>query len=787
VNRPRISARGIVLAYVLVAGAWIAFSDRMAAILVRNPDALATVSTLKGWAFVAVSGALLAALLVAHDAERARTEQQLIRRNRVLRTLSVANQALVRAPDEQALRQAFCNALVAEGAFLGAWVGYAEDDAAGTIRPVSWAGPLGDYLKTLSLTSRDEPQGRGPTGTAVRERRTIVSGNVATDPAMAPWLAQARALGYASSAAVPLISDGAVIGALNLYAAEPNAFGPEELALLEELAADLSYGIRAMQTRAAAARIEAERRRLATAVEQSDDAVVITDLAANIEYVNPAFERVSGYTRAEVLGQNPRILQSGVQGAAFYAAMWEALTAGRTFRSDMVNRRKDGTHFTEAATISPIFDQSGTPAGYVALKRDVTAQRAAEARAVEAAREQTSIAAALSSVRPGTSPEETADALCLQIARLPGTAVAALLAFDPNGHAIPLGAFSADGARLERRRLSRDRTRHLRERSEAGPWIEGWTAPAGSPSSRAFRALGIRALAYVPLVVDGQVRGVLEAGSADPDAPDRLALRLPALVEFAGIAAAVLGASLVERAASAEVRKRITDILARRAFRPVFQPIVDLDRGVPIGFEALTRFADGTPPDQQFRAADSVGLRLRLEAATLRAALQAAPGLPEAAWLSVNVSPAFVLAGEPLRTILRETERPLVLEVTEEERIADYPAFRAALATLGSGLRLAVDDAGAGFASLRHISELRPALVKVDRALVAAIDGDPVRQALLAGLRHFADATGCILVAEGIETDGELAALRTLGVQFGQGYLLGRPAPLGSETKPTDG
>jgi EAL domain-containing protein (putative c-di-GMP-specific phosphodiesterase class I) len=178
---------------------------------------------------------------------------------------------------------------------------------------------------------------------------------------------------------------------------------------------------------------------------------------------------------------------------------------------------------------------------------------------------------------------------------------------------------------------------------------------------------------------------------------------------------------------------------------------------------------------------------LRLEAATLRAALRAASGLPPAAWLSVNASPAFVLAGEPLRTILRKTMRPLVLEVTEEEAIADYPAFRAALAALGSNLRLAVDDAGAGFASLRHISELRPALVKVDRALVAAIDGDPVRQALLAGLRHFADATGCILVAEGIETDGELAALRTLGVQFGQGYLLGRPAPLGSETKPTDG
>jgi EAL domain-containing protein (putative c-di-GMP-specific phosphodiesterase class I) len=120
----------------------------------------------------------------------------------------------------------------------------------------------------------------------------------------------------------------------------------------------------------------------------------------------------------------------------------------------------------------------------------------------------------------------------------------------------------------------------------------------------------------------------------------------------------------------------------------------------------------------------------------------------------------------------------VICEITEHVAIEDYPAIRSALERL-AGIRVAVDDAGAGFASFRHILELRPSFVKLDRSLVAGIDGDPVRQALIAGMRHFALAAGCFLVAEGIETEAELATLRELEVPLGQGYLLGRAEPVG--------
>ncbi len=715
---------------------------------------------------------------VARDVtEQRRIETALARVNRVQRTLSAANAALVRADEELSLLEAICRAVIDEGGFRFAWVGYCEDDEAGTIRPVAHAGHEEGYLDEIAVSWHDNDSGRGPTGVAARERRPTVSREIAADPAMAPWVEAALARGYASSAAFPLGRDEAVFGVLTIYAAEPDTFGPEEVALLEELAADLSYGVDALRTRAVGAAAEAARRRLVTAIEQSAESIVITDAAARIEYVNPTFERVTGFTAAEVLGQNPRLLQSGHQTRAFYEAMWQTLTSGQPWAGDVVNRRKDGSLYTEAAVISPIRDGAGTTTSYVAVQREVTREREAEAREQVRARERTQIAEALATLHPQATPEETADAVCQQIVQLPEARSAVFLAFDPDGRATPLGAAAADRRVLERQRLSGARTEHLRSRAVQGPWVESWEASRGQPFSRTFQAIGIRALAYAPVRIEQVVVGLLEVGSAGDDASDRLTERLPALVEFASIASAVLGPSISSRAQLSRSRERIQAIIDEVAFHPVFQPIVDLATLAVIGYEALTRFDDGMQPDAQFGAAAAVGLGVELEVAALRAALTAASALPAAPWLNVNASPAVVLAGEPLRSLVAGYPGQLVLEVTEHAVINDYAAFREAVTALGPNLQIAVDDAGAGFASLRHIVELRPHIVKIDRSLVAGIDADPARQALLAGLRHFADSQGCSLIAEGIETEAELATLVALDVRSGQGYLLGRPLP----------
>jgi EAL domain-containing protein (putative c-di-GMP-specific phosphodiesterase class I) len=191
----------------------------------------------------------------------------------------------------------------------------------------------------------------------------------------------------------------------------------------------------------------------------------------------------------------------------------------------------------------------------------------------------------------------------------------------------------------------------------------------------------------------------------------------------------------------------------------------------------LTRFADGVRPDIRFAEASTLGLGPTLQRVTLSAAIQAASSLPANVALSVNLSADVLLLEPTLPKIVASTERRLIVEITEHERIDDYAAVRTALARLGPDVRLAIDDAGSGYASLRHIFALQPAFVKLDIEWIHGIDRDPVRRALVSGLVYFATETGCELIAEGIETEDELEAVRELGIELGQGYLLGRPAP----------
>ncbi len=790
-KRPRLSARGIVIAYALVAAAWIAFSDRVATALVQSQDALATISTVKGWGFVFVTSALLAIMLADFSAERARrtdeleievaererAEAHLERLNWVLRTLGLANQALVHTLDEPALLQAFCSVIVEQGAFVGAWVGYRADDPAGAIRPVAWAGPLEGYLRDISLSWQDPDRGsEGPCGTSIREGRTVLSTDVALDATLT-LRGEMLERGFRSVVALPLKIDDVAIGALVIYAGDSKAFGPDEIELLEELASDLAYGVGTIRARVAAAETVAERRRLAVAVEQTADAVVITDTSGRIEYVNPAFEKASGYTRGEVLGQNPRMLKSGEHGPGFYAAMWAALSSGTSFVGNLTNRRKDGSLFQEEAVISPIRDEAGAITSYVAVKRDVTRERALEAAHAQMTRDRAMITGTLADVPVLPTAAATAEAICRQVVGLSGVATASLAYFTLEGPAMPLAFLRADGVPVRLRRIPYQRSRTLRERAEEGPWVEAWVRRPWHPYDRLHQELATKALAYAPVRQGGRLIGLMTVTSAEPGAVAQLTESLPALLEFAGFAGALVGPAVADLTEVGLVRGRIAEMIRLGAFSPVYQPIVDLATGAHAGYEALTRFSSGIAPDLVFADTRAAGLEADLELATLAAAISAAAGLPPAAWLSLNVSPNLVATNRQLAGLLRGSNRPVVLEVTEHVPVADYAVLRAAISRLNPVVRIAVDDAGAGVANFGHIVELRPAFVKLDMRLVRGIDLDRTRQALVLGLLHFASESASQTIAEGVETEEELATLRELGVPFAQGYLLARPAP----------
>jgi EAL domain-containing protein (putative c-di-GMP-specific phosphodiesterase class I) len=211
----------------------------------------------------------------------------------------------------------------------------------------------------------------------------------------------------------------------------------------------------------------------------------------------------------------------------------------------------------------------------------------------------------------------------------------------------------------------------------------------------------------------------------------------------------------------------------------VFQPIVDLAAARVAGYEALSRFPGTATPDVWFAAADDAGLGAELEALAIIKALDAAAELPPDTFLTVNVSP-HLLGSERVQEALgrRRDLHRIVIELTEHTPVDDLAALQTQTQALRKrGALIALDDAGSGYSGLQQMATVRPQIVKLDRALVADADADPVRMALAEMLGEFAGRIDAWLLAEGLETAAELAAFARLGVPLAQGWLLGRPAP----------
>lgn len=227
-----------------------------------------------------------------------------------------------------------------------------------------------------------------------------------------------------------------------------------------------------------------------------------------------------------------------------------------------------------------------------------------------------------------------------------------------------------------------------------------------------------------------------------------------------------------------EQRRRLDAAISGHDVQMALQPLVSLVSGKVAGVEALARFDDGRAPDQWFREAYECGRGRELDELTFTTALHLFAQLPESVYLSVNASPDL-LVDPAFCERLASSDLPLhrlVIEITEHARVPDYAALNATLGSLRSrGVRFAIDDTGAGYASLNHVLQLRPDIIKLDRALILDLEDDPARRSLVTALVLLALEIGASVTGEGVETADQLQALSTLGVDHAQGYLLSRP------------
>jgi len=534
------------------------------------------------------------------------------------------------------------------------------------------------------------------------------------------------------------------------------------------------------ESKASAEALRASEERFRQFFEKIPDYVYMVSTDRRLLDANPAALAALGYAHDELVGLLIETIYAP-ESRGRMGELFERWTdTGPITNEEQAIITRAGERRTVLLSASMVRDAAGRPLYFLGVQRDVTELRTAEAELALEARVRGVLAESLRNIPEEASLEQAAQAICDDLVKLPFVDLASVDVFLGSSDVQVLGHSSPPGYPVKAGdHLPPHRAAIVREQVAKGPWA-GYPTPDPDQSEwmARGRAAGLKALAFGPIVRREQVVGALVIGTFDEGFARTLVEKMPAIVSFSTASSTLLAERMHHMRGRAELCAAIDATLAGAAFHPVFQPIVDLESGEVVGYEALTRFDSGQRPDLCFADAWSVGLGPELELATLAAAVDAARRLAPGVWLDLNVSPRLLADPERLRAVLWTADRPLVLEITEHEIIADYDVVREAIRALGRDIRLAVDDAGAGVANFGHIIDLRPDFVKLDISLVRRVNANLGRQAMVVGMRHFSRTAGCRLIAEGVETAEEARTLTALGVEFGQGYLFGYPEPV---------
>jgi len=699
-------------------------------------------------------------------------------------TLSAGSRALIRADDEIRLLHEMCEIATGEGGYALAWYARRVDDDARSVVKLASSAQHRQYLDEIEVSWDEGPHGQGPVGRSLRLNETIVSSDFRSDASFTPWLRAALNHGLRTAVALPVRVGTEVDGALLVYASEADAFDQFAVSVLENLAAELGYGLNRLREQARLLQALHDQKLLSSAIEQAAETVLILDPSYTIIYANPSTARTSGYRLDEIIGRRPAMFGAGVSPPEYFDDIAATLARGEAWRGTFVNRRKDGEIYEEDTTISPIHDEDGQLVAYVEVKSDLTTERQLESDLSRTQADRSSFVEVMHAVRSATTVHATAYLFCEAAIQLPGIDLASVLLLQDDAKLLPISVSGTEFWDVNEERTL-NAAPELLHRLADGPLLVSTNPATWNSNVELAEQLsrdGFLALVYSAIRWEGSVIGILGLATKSPESVAHMSKRLGYFEEIAAYAGTLIGAQAKSFERRSVVRSHIRDVIDRRSFRPYFQPVIDLKSGDVVGYEALTRFDDGTPPDQKILEAHSVGFGPELEAVIATAALRAADDLPPEVFLSVNFSPDTLLDGHA-KAVVAGVQRPVVIEITEHAPIENYAAIRRAMSKL-KGCVLAVDDAGAGYTSLSHILELQPRYVKLDITLVHDIDTNAARQAMVAGMCHFALQSKTILVAEGVESQAEAEMLRRLGVSLAEGSMLaqgfhfGRPAPI---------
>ncbi|MBI4996734.1 MAG: EAL domain-containing protein [Rhodocyclales bacterium] len=736
--------------------------------------------------------------------QRKLAQDELLRLNRTLTMLSACNQALVRAKDEQELLDTISSRMVELGGYLGVWVGYAEHDEDRSVRPATLSGiPDNAFAASLTQVSwADTETGRCPTGTAIRTGEVVVAYDLRTDPCFAPWRETAFRFEMNAAVALPLKAGDEVLGAISLYARAADAFDDQEIALLQELADDLAYGIKALREAAVRRRMEQELLLGRHAIDSSNDGIMITDSSLQdrpLIYVNSAFERITGYTSAEALGRNARFLLAGDMEQVGMEELRCALREQRTAKVVLRNYRKDGSLFWNELSLAPVHDEAGQVRHFVSIINDITERKDYEG--------QLEYQAGHDALTRLANRNLLADRLEQAIARAKRykSMVAVMLldldrfklVNDGLGHDVGDALLSIIAQRLTACVRSIDTVARLGGDEFVVVMTELDSELDVAPTAR--KLLG---LVSQPMTI--AEREIVATASLGIALYPKDAEHASALLRNADVAmyrakelgrnsmqfyTAALNASTLARL---ELDTALRRALERDEFVLYYQPKVELQRGQVIGAEALIRWHHPqlgmVAPGDFIPIAEETGLigpigEWALDHAVAQLKAWQGEGLPNVC-LAVNLS-ARQFQQENLAKVVAQALRLhdidaqyLELEVTESAVMQDPAKTVDTLRELKRiGVHLALDDFGTGYSSLNYLKRFPIDSLKIDQSFVRDITTDPDDAAIALTVITLAHSLKLRVVAEGVETEAQLSILRRHRCDEIQGYYFSRPLP----------
>jgi len=728
---------------------------------------------------------------------RKRAEEKFASLNRLYRVLSHSNQVIARTPDRNILLQKICDIAVEHGGFKMAWIGFIKGLS---VQPTYIAGAESGYFREMKMRIDDSEWSKGPVGIASRMKKVACVNNVKTDPDFAPWRAAAIERGYASLAAVPLIINNQVIAAFALYSTQEGVFDAEMLSLLSSLSGDISAALFHIEQAQLKLQAETTIRKLSSALEQSEDAVIITDTQTNIEYVNPRFTALTGYNEEEILGEKISIIKAGNDDTL--DKIWQNLHEGTGWRGEILSCKKNGEVFWAMQSISPIKNDTGEITHFVSTSADNSK--------LHEAQETIKKLAFYDPLTKLANRRLLMDRLEHDIISAKRhNELAAVLLCDLDNFKTVNDSLGHDYGDILLQHVSEILKQSVRaEDTVARLGGDEFTlVVSGIKGEDCITNIANTILTKLrnPITLSGKqisVSSSIGIALFPQDGSDSQALLRNA--DLAMYHAKEEGKNnfqfyqqeMNEKAHNRLIlENKLKQAIHSSEFELHYQPQVDINHGNIIGFEALIRWRDRElgliAPNNFIPLAEETGLISEIGEWVIKQAYSDWQALHEMGFenirMAVNVAAHQFRNKEQLCSAIENAIKSapscpasmFTVELTESTLIEDIDDTINTLGTLKKlGVSLSIDDFGTGYSSLNYLKRFPFDQLKIDKSFVQDLLIDKNVEAITTAIIVMAKELGMKVVAEGIEKQGQSDFLRLQGCELAQGFLYYKPMPM---------